>query len=236
MLDECCKGIGMRSSSDPALISHKGDAMKLISATPSPYARKVRIALAEKSVAFELLTEVPWNEGTSLPQHNPLEKLPVLILDDGSTVWESSHILDYIERKFPIPPLLPPDDDGILAHKRMEALAAGVCDALLLVFFERMRPEAHRSQPWIDRQLRKVNGGVAEIARVVGGQAFAVRNMFGLADIAAGCVLGYMQVRFPHLDWRNTYPPLARYMDGLMTRPSFQATVPYPQMITSVVM
>lgn len=209
--------------------------MKLISATPSPYARKVRIALAEKSVPFELLTEVPWNDDNNLPLYNPLEKLPVLILDDGSTVWESSLILEWIERKFPKPPLLPPDDDGILAHKRMDVLSSGVCDAFILVFFERMRPEAHRSQPWMERQLRKVRGGVAEIARVVGNQTYAVRDTFGIADISAGSVLGYLEVRFAELDWRATHPNLARYMDGLMARPSFQTTVPYPQNITSAV-
>ena len=209
--------------------------MKLISATPSPYARKVRIALAEKAVPFELATEVPWNDDTSLPQHNPLEKLPVLILDDGSTVWESSHILDWIERKFPAPPLLPSDDDGILAHRRMDVLASGVCDAFLLVFFERMRPQAHQSQPWIDRQLRKVHGGVAEIARVIGDQRYALRDTFGIADISAGSVLGYFDVRFPDLGWRTTHPNLARYMDGLMQRPSFQATVPYAQVISGAV-
>ncbi len=209
--------------------------MKLISATPSPYARKVRIALAEKSVPFELQTEVPWNDDTSLPQHNPLEKLPVLILDDGATIWESSFILEWIERKFPDPPLLPPDDDGILAHKRMDALATGVCDAFLLVFFERMRPEAHRSQPWIDRQMRKVRGGIAEIARVVGDHPYAVRDAFGIADVSAGSVLGYLDVRFPELGWRGTHPNLAGYMDGLAARPSFQATMPYPQNITSAV-
>jgi glutathione S-transferase len=209
--------------------------MKLISATPSPYARKVRIALAEKSLPFELQTEVPWNDDTTLPQHNPLEKLPVLILDDGSTIWESGFILEWIERKFPNPPLLPADDDGILAHKRMDALATGVCDAFLLVFFERMRPEAHRSQPWIDRQMRKVRGGIAEIARVVGDRIYAVRESFGIADIAAGSVLGYLDVRFPELGWRTTHRNLARYMDGLMQRPSFRATVPYPQDISSPV-
>ena len=209
--------------------------MKLISATPSPYARKVRIALAEKAIPFELQTEVPWNDDTSLPQHNPLEKLPVLILDDGSTVWESSHILEWIERKHPAPPLLPPDDDGILAHKRMDALATGVCDAFLLTFFEKMRPEAQRSQPWTDRQMRKVVGGLAEIARVVGHQAYAVRDVFGLADISAGSTLGYLDVRFPELGWRATHPNLARYLDGLMGRASFQSTVPYAQAISGAV-
>ena len=209
--------------------------MRLISATPSPYARKVRIALAEKSVPFTLQTEVPWNDDTSLPQHNPLEKLPVLLLDDGSALWESSFILEWIERKHPEPPLLPRDDDGILAHKRMDALAPGVCDAFLLVFFERRRPEAHQSQPWIDRQMRKVRGGIAEIARVVGGQPYAVAGTFGIADISAGSMLGWLDVRFPELGWRGTHPRLARYMDGLATRPSFGATVPYPQTITGAV-
>ena len=209
--------------------------MKLISATPSPYARKVRIALAEKGIPFELHTEVPWNDDTSLPQHNPLEKLPVLILDDGTTVWESSHILDWIERKYPQPPLLPQDDDGYLAHKRMDALATGICDALVLVFFERMRPEGQRSRNWMDRQLRKVHGGLAEIARVVGTREHAVGDRFGIADIAAGSVLGYLDVRFRELDWREAHPALGRYMDGLMRRGSFQDTVPYPQTITGAV-
>ena len=209
--------------------------MKLISATPSPYARKVRIALAEKGIPFELHTEVPWNDDTSLPRHNPLEKLPVLVLDDGTTVWESSHILDWIERKHPHPPLLPQDDDGHLAHKRMDALATGMCDSLVLVFFERMRPDGQRSQNWMDRQLRKVHGGLAEIARVVGEREYAVGDRFGIADIAAGSVLGYIEVRFRELDWRGLYPALGRYMDGLMRRTSFQDTVPYPQTITAAV-
>ena len=68
--------------------------MKLLSATPSPYARKIRITLAEKGIPFELLTEVPWNNGTATPQYNPLEKVPVLILDDGTTFYESRFILE----------------------------------------------------------------------------------------------------------------------------------------------
>src|SRR6476659_8316635 len=95
---------------------------RLISATPSPYARKVRIALAEKGIPFELVTEVPWNEGTQTPQYNPLEKLPILIMDDGSSVYESYLILEYLEMKYPKPSLLPNNDDDILAAKRFEVL------------------------------------------------------------------------------------------------------------------
>ncbi len=209
--------------------------MRLISATPSPYARKVRIALAEKGLAFELLTEVPWNPDTTVPRYNPLEKLPVLLLDDGTSVYESSYILEWLERRHPTPPLLPPDDDGILAAKRFDVLANGICDAVVLLFFERLRPEAHRSQPWIDRQLRKIHGGVAELARLIADGPFAVGVTFGLGDIAAASALGYLEVRLTEFDWRGLYPALGRYLDGLMQRPSLRDTVPYPQAIAAAV-
>lgn len=209
--------------------------MKLISATPSPYARKVRIALAEKDIPFELRTEVPWNDDTTLPLHNPLEKLPVLILDDGTALYESSFILEWIERKHPEPPLLPDDTDGILAHKQLDALATGTCDALLLLFFERLRPRAHQSEPWMGRQRRKVQGALAAIAGSLGTQDYLVRGEFGLADLSAGSLLGWMAVRFPEIDWRRDHPALGAYMDRLMRRASFRDTVPYPQTITSPV-
>ena len=113
--------------------------LRLISATPSPYARKVRIALAEKGLPFELITEVPWDRTTSTPKYNPLEKLPVLILEDGSSVYESSFILQYLELKYPQPPLLPGNVDGVIAARRLEVLCDGICDAVVLSFFEKMR-------------------------------------------------------------------------------------------------
>ena len=114
--------------------------LKLISATPSPYARKVRIALAEKQIPFDLVTEVPWDKTTMTPKYNPLEKLPILILDDGSSVYESSYIMQWLELKHPETPLLPTDVDGKLAARRLEVLCDGVCDAFVLSFFERSLP------------------------------------------------------------------------------------------------
>ena len=87
---------------------------RVISATPSPYARKVRIALAEKGIPFELATEVPWDSTTETPAYNPLEKLPVLVLPDGRGLYKSRFILEWLEAKHPEPPLLPADTDGIL--------------------------------------------------------------------------------------------------------------------------
>src|SRR6476469_5243054 len=128
--------------------------LQLISASPSPYARKVRIALAEKGIPFELVTEVPWNADTQTPKYNPLEKLPILVMDDGSSIYESHFILEYLEMKYPTPPLLPRNDDDILAAKRLQVLGDGVCDALVLLFFERLRPPEHRSSSWMARQRR----------------------------------------------------------------------------------
>ena len=209
--------------------------MKLISATPSPYARKVRIALAEKGLPFELVTEVPWNEDTRTPLHNPLEKLPILLLDDGTSIYESHYILEYLEVKHPAPPLLPADPDGVLEAKRLQVLGDGICDAFVLLFFERMRPAEHRSAPWMARQRRKVEGGVREIARSIGARAWAVGDRFGLGDIAVGTAMAYLDVRFPDFAWRGNFPDLALYVDRLGERPSFRSTVPVPQKIAASV-
>jgi glutathione S-transferase len=208
---------------------------KLISATPSPYARKVRIALAEKGLPFELMTEVPWDRTTSTPKYNPLEKLPVLILEDGSSVYESSFILQYLELKYPQPPLLPGDVDGTIAARRLEVLCDGICDAVVLSFFEQMRSEEGRSQHWLDRQRRKIEGGVREMARLVGERSFAVGDEFGLGDIAVGTALGYLSVRFTEFDWRSQYPDLAAFSARIEARPSFANTVPVRQMISDKV-
>lgn len=209
----------------------------LISATPSPYARKVRIALAEKGIPFTLQTEVPWHGTTATPQYNPLEKLPVLVLPDGSGIYESRFILEWLEVKHPTPPLLPEDPDQRLAARQVEVIADGICDAVVLLFFEKRRPEGQASEPWMARQRRKVEGGLRALntlAQPRGGR-FLVGDAFGLADIAAGTVLRYLTVRYPELDWATRYPALAALSARLEQRPSFAATVPVPQMITEAV-
>ena len=136
--------------------------LKLISATPSPYARKVRITLHEKDIPFELLTEVPWDSTTQTPQYNPLEKLPVLIDEKSKTaVYESHFILEWIEAKFPhTKPLLSADVDERLFAKQVEVVADGMCDACVLMFWERQREEAKQSSEWTARQ-RKCSFGCA---------------------------------------------------------------------------
>lgn len=92
--------------------------------------------MAEKAIPFELLTEVPWDSTTATPLHNPLEKLPVLILEHGTSVYEFRFILEWIEMKHPSPPMLPADADERLAARKIEV----VCDACVLMFWEATRP------------------------------------------------------------------------------------------------
>lgn len=208
---------------------------RLISATPSPYARKVRIALAEKGIEFELITEVPWDSTTQTPRYNPLEKLPVLLLEGGESVYELSYILEYLELKHPAPPLVASDTDKRLAARKLEVICDGVCDAVVLTFFERRRPRDCQSSEWSARQRRKIEGGVREMARLIADRPWAVGGSFGLGDIAVGTALGYLAVRFAEFDWRSLHPNLAVFSDRMEQRPSFAMSRPVPQTIKDAV-
>jgi glutathione S-transferase len=202
---------------------------RLISATPSPYARKVRIALIEKAIPFQLETEVPWHSDTRTKLHNPLEKLPVLIAEDGTSVFESRYVLEWIETKHPMPPLAPRDPNELLTMKRYEIIADAVCDAFVLIFFENTRE--HPSPEWGARQQRKVDGGLSELARSIGDRSYCVGNELTYADIAVGSLLGWLKVRWAEGTWERDFPNLARYAQHLEQRPSFKSTVPYAQVI-----
>ncbi len=201
---------------------------RLISATPSPYARKVRIALIEKGIPFETRTEVPWHADTVTPAYNPLEKLPVLITADGRGIYESRYILEWLEVMHPEPPLLPRDPMAALAARQVEVICDGICDATVLLFFERRREAP--SAPWIGRQRRKIDGGLAALAANP-----AIGQGFGLAEICAGTVLRYLSVRYAEHPWAARHPGLAALSAGLEQRASFAATVPVPQNITEAV-
>ncbi|KAF2485802.1 glutathione S-transferase [Neohortaea acidophila] len=211
----------------------------LISASPSPYARKVRIALQEKNLPFTLQTEVPWDTTTKTPQYNPLEKLPVLILDDGKTaIYESHYIMEWLEAKYPATSLMPDDVDGKLFAKQVEVITDGICDALVLAFFENKREEGKQSGPWKERQMRKADGGLQALATFVdqaGGGEFLIGNKLTLADIAIASVLGWLSLRWPDHEWQRKHPQLKKYFDRLDQRESFANTRPAPQNISDPV-
>ncbi|KAK0121854.1 hypothetical protein ONS95_010133 [Cadophora gregata] len=208
--------------------------LTLISATPSPYARKNRIALLEKGIPFELKTEIPWHSTTETPKYNPLEKLPILIFDDGRPpIYESWYIQEYIVQKYrgQGPTLMPDDLDDQLFVRQIQVLADGACDALSLVFFELARGDL-KSTEWLDRQMRKVNGVLVaadELVKKSGERKFLVCNEFSVADIALGSMLGMMSMiekKFGIVQFLEKYPDLKRYWEWLEERQSFKDTQP----------
>lgn len=201
--------------------------MRLIASLTSPYARKVRIVAAEKHIDYELVVDVPWNEDTHVPEHNPLGKVPVWILEDGKGLFDSRVIVEYLDGISPVAHLLPKDARPRITVKRWEALADGVCDAAALVFLERKRPAEQQNQDWIDRQIGKVRAALEVMSEELDMRDWFHEGGFSLADIAIGCALGYLDFRFKdEIDWRRDHPNLSELFDRLMQRPSFKDTVP----------
>ena len=200
--------------------------MKLIASPTSPYVRKVRIALAEKRIEYVLVLDSPWTPGNSVADFNPLGKVPVLVLDDGSTLFDSRVIVEYLDTVSPVSRLIPEPSRQRIAVRRCEALADGICDAAAAIVLERKRPARRQSKDWIERQQRKVVLGVGELAQDLGDKPWCGGDAYSLADIAAGCALGYLDLRLPDLAWRVDYPNLLRLADKLAMRQSFADTVP----------
>jgi glutathione S-transferase len=200
--------------------------MKLIASPTSPYARKVRIALAEKKIEYTLVDDSPWSPDSTVPGLNPLGKVPVLVLDDGATLFDSRVIVEYLDTVSPVSRLIPEPSRQRIAVKRWEALADGVCDAAVAIILERKRPARQQSADAIGWQRQKVERGVAEFARELGDKPWCSGDSYSLADIAVGCALGYLDLRHPDLDWRGQHANLARLAEKLGKRPTFAETAP----------
>jgi len=205
--------------------------MKLIIAKPSPYARKVRIVLQERNIPYDEIIDVPWNPEAVASQHNPLGKIPILLLDDDSIIYESSVIAEYLETLEREPKLIPADPALRVAVKQIEALADGVCDAIVLSVLEQQRSPDKQSVDWLLRQRAKIEAGVADFDRRLGNRTWLVADEYSLADIAVACALAYLDLRLPQYNWRDTYPRLVKFSERLEKRPSFQASRPEPQEI-----
>ena len=203
--------------------------MKLIASSTSPYVRKVRIALVEKKIEYQLLEMSPWAPDNPVHEWSPLGKLPVLVLDDGTRLFDSRVIVEYLDTVSPVSRLIPAPSRQRIAVKRWEALADGVSDAASSIVLERRRPARQQSGEWIARQKQKMTAGIAELSAELADKAWCNGEGYSLADIAAGCALGYLDLRHGEIDWRTDYSNLARLAEKLDKRPSFQDTAPPPQ-------
>ena len=199
--------------------------LKLINSPASPYGRKVRVALAEKKIEYQVVEMSPAGDNP-VHAYNPLGKVPVLVLDDGTHLFDSRVIVEYIDSVSPVSRLIPEPARQRIVVRRWEALADGVCDAAGLINTERRRPATLQSAEWIARQDRKIRQGVAEMTRELEDRAWCNGEAYSLADIATGCALGYLDLRYPDFDWRAECENLARHFEKLGKRPSFADTAP----------
>ncbi|RJG21934.1 glutathione S-transferase C-terminal domain-containing protein [Massilia cavernae] len=201
--------------------------MKLIGSLASPYVRKVRVVLAEKKLDYAYELENVWSPETRIHQSNPLGKVPCLIMEDGSPMFDSRVIAEYLDTLTPVCKLLPPNGRDRADVKVWEALADGVLDAAVLVRLERtLRSKDQQSEAWVERQMAKVAAGLEVMSADLGDSAFCMGTHYTLADVAVGCTLGWLSFRFPDIGWRGDYPNLARLFDKLSERASFRDTVP----------
>ncbi|HEV8110572.1 MAG TPA: glutathione S-transferase N-terminal domain-containing protein [Burkholderiales bacterium] len=191
--------------------------MKLLASPASPYTRKVRVVLAEKKIDFEIeLVDVAPAENP-VNAHNPLGKIPTLVLDDGTALYDSRVIVEFLDHASPLNRLLPAEFRDRVQVRRWEALADGVVDAGMLV----------RGGFQLDKQVARMRRGMARLASELEGKAWCHGERYSLADIALGCCVGWLGFRKPgNVDWPAEYPALARHYQKLLERPAFADTAP----------
>jgi glutathione S-transferase len=201
--------------------------MKLIGSLTSPYVRKVRVLLLEKQLPFEFVVDSPWESSTHVPDFNPLGKVPALVTDDGETLFDSNILSEYIELSSEeTPQFLPADRFAALRVHQLVMLADGICDAGVSIFLESRRPAEKQHAEWVDRQRGKIARGLDALERRAGSTPWLGGPNMNLADIAAGCMLLWLDLRLNDLNWRDGHPALSSLVEKLAARPSFQQTTP----------
>jgi glutathione S-transferase len=200
--------------------------MKLLGTLTSPYTRKARIVLAEKKIDYEWVVDSPNAVDSSVPKYNPLARIPVLVLDDETAIFDSPVIVEYLDNLSPNNKLFPQPSRERLDVKRWEALADGVLDAAVAIRLEMQRPKKERSESWIEQQTRVIDASVDFMARQLGENAWCMGTPFTFADVAVGCALGYLAFRFIEIDWPRRHANVAKLYEKMMQRPSFGDTAP----------
>jgi glutathione S-transferase len=201
--------------------------MKLIGSLASPYARKVRVVLAEKKLDYTFVLEDVWSADSTITQYNPLGQVPCLLMEGAEPMFDSRVIVEYLDTLSPVGKLIPGSGRDRAEVKTWEAMADGVMDAAVSARMEATwvgRSKAQRSPQWIERQLKKINTTLDAMNLGLGDKPFCTGIHLTLADLAVGSALGYLELRFPELAWRTGRNNLDKLYTKLMLRPSFSET------------
>ena len=198
--------------------------MKLYGSLTSPYVRKARILIREKHLPCEFVVADAWAADSPVPALNPLGKVPVLLRDDDSVLFDSPVIVEYLDA-LKAPTQLPAAGEARWDMLRWEALADGLLDAVVTRLLESRRPAAQQSADNIRRQEEKITRSIEYTAQHLSQGAWLMSDRFTLADLVMAVALEYTDFRYPH-DWRGRHPRLGQWLAGISARPAFVETRP----------
>ncbi len=197
--------------------------MKLYFSHASPYARKVRMASFEVGLLNQTTLEVTdaWSATQGLPDDNPLCKVPTLVLDDGTALFDSPVICEYLDH-LGGGSLFPAAGPARWRALRLQALADGLCDAAVARRLENLRPENLRSESWIARQTTAMDRACDALENWGADLSGPVT----IGTLAVAAALGYLDLRFADDSWRSGRPSLSAWFEQASQRHSFQSTKP----------
>ena len=169
------------------------------------------------------MATTPVNVHPDVDKANPVKKIPALDTDDGLTLFDSPVVCEYLDSQHSGPKMFPEAGKARWEALRLQAMGDGLMDAAILGVYEwRIRPEEIRYQPWVDAQMTKVDGALADLE----ARADSLGDRVDIGTITTACALGYLDFRYPDKDWRSGHPKIAAWYEKFAARPSMQATTP----------
>lgn len=201
--------------------------MKLFYSPNSPFSRKCRVIIREKSIEkrVEEIIAMPMENTPHLLAVNPLGTVPALLTDEGKALCDSTIICEYLDSLLSeSPPIYPAESSARFEALRIAALGDGIMAASVSCFIENTKPQDKRAQSWIDRK----ETAILRTLEVVEALNLDIEAPLHIGAVSLACALDYVRFRQIHLDWQGRHPALARWFSQVLECPSFAATAPIP--------
>jgi glutathione S-transferase len=200
--------------------------MKLLGTNTSPYVRKARLVLLEKNIPHTYLIDPPSDPNSQVARVNPLGRIPALILDSETCIFDSTVIVEYADTLNDTPVLIPRNNAlERMRVLRWEALADGIMDSAVVVRMEAMRPAEKQEAANINLHNNAIDRALEFAARELGEREWCEGNAITLADLALTSALVYLDLRQPERNWRHAHANLASWFARMSERPSVRTTL-----------
>lgn len=201
--------------------------MKLFCSSTSPYARKATIcaALLNLSAQIErvLITTTAIKPNEQLAAHNPMIKLPTLVLNNGQVIYDSRVICEYLSTLANDHQIFPEGEQRWKALT-LQATGDGLLDAALIARYEMaFRPKEYQWDGWFQAQMKKIVGCMSVIEK---NAATLETHQLTIGEITIACALGFLDFRFGEMGWRHQYPETAAWFEKISLLPVMRDTVP----------